>query len=149
MWILDPVTLLNLLALVLISVESLRLSIYVGAEHLWLDTVLLLSFQLRCLLFLFLAWLLWLQPLVQCQMRVCVLGYVQFIANPVDSSPPHSSVHGIFQARIRNWVSISLLQGIFWTQGSNKPASPISPELTGRFFTTVPIGMPHNIEQQW
>ena len=69
--------------------------------------------------------------------------------HPMDSSPPHSSVHGIFQARILNWVSIFLLQGIFRTHGSNTPASPISPELAGRFFTTVPTGMPHNIEQQW
>ena len=30
-----------------------------------------------------------------------------------------SSVHGIFQARILEWVAIFLLQGIFRTQGSN------------------------------
>ena len=30
-----------------------------------------------------------------------------------------ASVHGILQARILEWVAISLLQGIFLTQGSN------------------------------
>ena len=30
-----------------------------------------------------------------------------------------TSVHGIFQARILEWVAIFLLQGIFLTQGSN------------------------------
>ena len=35
----------------------------------------------------------------------------------MDCSPPGSSVHGIFQARILEWVSHSLLQEIFLTQG--------------------------------
>ena len=37
----------------------------------------------------------------------------------MDCSPPGSSVHGIFQARILEQVAISPLQGIFLTQGSN------------------------------
>ena len=37
----------------------------------------------------------------------------------MDCNPPSSSVHGILQARILEWVSHSLLQGIFLTQGSN------------------------------
>ena len=42
------------------------------------------------------------------------------LCNPVDCSPPGSSVHGILQARILEWVAMpSLLQGIFATQGSN------------------------------
>ena len=40
--------------------------------------------------------------------------------NPMDCSLPHSSVHGISQARILEWVAISSThQGIFLTQGSN------------------------------
>ena len=39
----------------------------------------------------------------------------------MDCSPPGSSVHGILQARILEWVAMpSLLQGIFPTQGSNQ-----------------------------
>ena len=41
------------------------------------------------------------------------------VCNPMDYSPPGSSVHGILQARILEWVAIPLLQGIFPTQGSN------------------------------
>ena len=35
----------------------------------------------------------------------------------MDCSPPSSSVHGIFQARILEWVAIFFLQGIFPAQG--------------------------------
>ena len=48
-------------------------------------------------------------------------------------SPPSSSVHGISQARILEWVAISYSRGIFLTQGSNPS---LSPALAGRFFTT-------------
>ena len=40
--------------------------------------------------------------------------------DPMDCSLPDSSVHGISQARILEWVAIFLLQGIFPTQGSNQ-----------------------------
>ena len=41
------------------------------------------------------------------------------LCDPMDCSPPGSSVHGILQARILEWVAISFLQGSFPTQGSN------------------------------
>ena len=41
------------------------------------------------------------------------------LCNPMDCSLPGSSLHGILQARILEWVAIFLLQGIFPTQGSN------------------------------
>ena len=37
----------------------------------------------------------------------------------MDCILPSYSVHGIFQAIVLEWISISLLQGIFLTQGSN------------------------------
>ena len=37
--------------------------------------------------------------------------------DPIDCSLPGSSVHGIFQARILEWVAIFFFQGIFPTQG--------------------------------
>ena len=40
-------------------------------------------------------------------------------ATPMDCSPPGSSVHGIFQARILEWVATFFSGGIFLTQGSN------------------------------
>ena len=41
------------------------------------------------------------------------------LCNPMDCSSPGCSVHGIFQARILEGVSISFSWGIFLTQGSN------------------------------
>ena len=41
------------------------------------------------------------------------------LCDPMDCSPPGSSVHGISQARILEWVAIFFFQGIFPTQGSN------------------------------
>ena len=55
-------------------------------------------------------------------------------------SPLGSSVHGIFHARILEWVAISS------SRGSSHPgmeaASLASPALAGRFFTTGPPGKP-------
>ena len=45
----------------------------------------------------------------------------------MDCSPPSSSVHGIFQARILEWAAIS-----FSNPGIKSP----SPAMAGRFFTT-------------
>ena len=42
------------------------------------------------------------------------------LCNPMNFSPPGSSLHGILQARVLEWVAIFLLQGIFPTQGSNR-----------------------------
>ena len=42
----------------------------------------------------------------------------------MDCSLLGCSIHRILQARILEWVSHSLLQGIFPSQGSNKPRSP-------------------------
>ena len=39
--------------------------------------------------------------------------------DPMDCNLPGSSVHGISQARILEWVAISFSRGIFPTQGSN------------------------------
>ena len=50
---------------------------------------------------------------------VCSLSHVP-LGNPMHSSLPGSSVHGISQARTLEWVAISFSRGlIFQTQGSN------------------------------
>ena len=36
--------------------------------------------------------------------------------DPTDYSPPGSSVHGIFQARILEWVAISFTKGSSWSR---------------------------------
>ena len=44
------------------------------------------------------------------------------LCNPVDCSPPGSSVHGILQARVLEWVAISFSRGSAWS--GIKPRSP-------------------------
>ena len=57
------------------------------------------------------------------------------LCDPMDYSPPGSSVHEIFQARISNTLAGChfLLQWVFLTQGSN-PHFLVSPALAGQFF---------------
>ena len=40
------------------------------------------------------------------------------LCSSMDCTLPDSSVHGIFQARVLEWVAIFFFQGIFSTQGS-------------------------------
>ena len=62
------------------------------------------------------------------------------LCDPMDCSPPGSSVHGIFQARILEWVSISYFRGS--SDPGMEPTSLVSPALAGRFFNTGPPGKP-------
>ena len=54
------------------------------------------------------------------------------LCGPMDYSLPGSSVHGILQARILEWVAIPSSRGSF--QSGIEPAPPVSPALAGRFF---------------
>ena len=58
------------------------------------------------------------------------------LCNSLDCSPPGSSVHGISQARVLEWVAISFPRESFHPE--IKPASLVSPSLAGGFFTTMP-----------
>jgi len=62
----------------------------------------------------------------------------------MDCSPPGSSVHGVFHARITGVGCHFFLQGILTNPGI-ETASPVSPALAGRFLTTVPPGNPLRI----
>ena len=53
----------------------------------------------------------------------------------MDCSPPGSSVHGILQARILEWVAISS------SRESSQPRDRTQVScIAGRFFTTEPLG---------
>ena len=58
------------------------------------------------------------------------------LCDPMDNSPPGSSVHGILEARILEWVAIKL-------------TSLMSSALAGGFFTTEPPGKPLEYSQDW
>ena len=51
------------------------------------------------------------------------------LCNPINYRQPGSSVHGILQARVLEWVAISFSRG-------SPGIEPPSPALAGRFFTT-------------
>ena len=53
---------------------------------------------------------------------------------PMDCSPKGSSIHGILQARILEWVAISSTRASSWAR--IKPVSLTSPAFPDGFFTT-------------
>ena len=63
------------------------------------------------------------------------------LCNPLDYSPPGSSVPGVLQARILEWAAIPFSRGS--SRPGMEPASPALPSaLAGRFFPTEPPGRP-------
>ena len=56
------------------------------------------------------------------------------LCDSVDCSPPHSSVHRIFQARILEWVAISFSRDL--PDPGIEPVSLASAASAGGFFTT-------------
>ena len=59
------------------------------------------------------------------------------LCDPMDCGPPGSSVHGVLQARILEWVAISLFRG------SSQPRDRTRVSyIAGRFFITEPPGKP-------
>ena len=60
------------------------------------------------------------------------------LCDPLDCSPSGSSVHGISQARILEWVAFS------FCRGSSQPRDQTGVScIAGRFFTTKPPRKPH------
>ena len=72
-------------------------------------------------------------------MRAMSLQSCPTLCDPMDRKTA-SSVHGIFQARMLEWVSQSLLQGIFLT---NQRVERISPVLQADFLPPEPLEKPH------
>ena len=48
----------------------------------------------------------------------------------MDYSPPGSSIHGIFQARVLEWVAVSFSRGSFWPRDQTQVSG-----IAGRCFT--------------
>ena len=61
---------------------------------------------------------------------VSPVSCVLLFANPVDWSLPGSSVHGILQARIPEWVAIPFSRRSFWVRDQTQISC-----IAGRFFT--------------
>ena len=69
---------------------------------------------------------------------VYLLSHVWLFCDPMEYSPPGSSVQEILQVRILEWLAIS------FSGGSSQPRNQICiSSLAGRFFATEPPGKPH------
>ena len=67
--------------------------------------------------------------LSEVEVKCYSLSRVLTLCNPMDYSPPGSSVHGILQERILGWVAISL------SRGSSRPRDRTwVSSIAGRFF---------------
>ena len=64
--------------------------------------------------------------------------------NPMDCSLPGSSVHGVSQARILEWVAISFSKGSFWPRDQTWVSC-----IAGRFFTDWAPEKPTAIISLW
>ena len=68
------------------------------------------------------------------------------LCDPVDCRPPGSSIHGILQARILEWVAISFSRGSSWprdrTQVSHKQADVLTSEPPGNHGLYSPWNSP-------
>ena len=62
------------------------------------------------------------------------------LCNPLLFGPPGSSICGIFQARVLEWVAISCSRGSSWPRDQACVASITY--IVGRFFTAEPLGKP-------
>ena len=63
------------------------------------------------------------------------------LCDPTDYSPPGSSVHGILQARILEWVSMPSSRGSY--PPSDQTRDSCSSFAVNEFFTTKPLGKPN------
>ena len=80
-------------------------------------------------------------PPVSYGCSTCVLSHFSrpTLCDPMDCSPPGSSVHGILQSRILEWVVM------LSSRGSSQPRYRTCVSCTvGRFFSTEPPGKPHD-----
>ena len=66
---------------------------------------------------------------------VCTLSCLT-LCNPMDRSPPGSSVHGILQARLLEWIAMP-----FSSQPRDRTRVSC---IAGGFFTAEPLGKPAN-----
>ena len=65
------------------------------------------------------------------EMKLLVAQSGLTLCNPMDCSPPGSSVHGILQARLLEWVTIPL------SRGSSRPRDQTQVScIAGGFFTS-------------
>ena len=75
-----------------------------------------------------------LSPFYTCELAKSLQSCLT-LCDPVDCSPPDSSVHGILQARILEWVPMPSSRGSSWPRDRTCISLP-TPVLAGSFFTS-------------
>ena len=73
-------------------------------------------------------------------MRAKSLQSCLTLCDPMDCTPPGSSVHGISQARTLEWTATSFSEDL-----PDPGIEPMSGTLAGMFFTAMPPGKPHKL----
>ena len=69
------------------------------------------------------------QSQINAGLKVSVTQLCPTLCDPMDCSPPGSSVHGVLQARILEWVAISFSRGSSWPRDWTWVS-----RIAGRFF---------------
>ena len=77
--------------------------------------------------------------------QIIVLSRVR-LCDPMDCNPPDSSVHGIFQTRMLEWVAISYFKESSWPRDWTIPS--VSPALQEDSLPAEPSGKPHCVNNQ-
>ncbi|XDA86486.1 hypothetical protein R6Z07M_016199 [Ovis aries] len=86
------------------------------------------------------------KPITYCCCLVAQSCRCQTLFSPMDCSPPGSSVHGICQARIREWVAVSFSRGSSQPQDLPDPGiEPMSPALQVDSLPLSHLGSPHTL----
>ena len=87
----------------------------------------------------------------QCQRMLKVSEVTQScptLCDPMDCSLPGSSVHGIFQARVLEWVAISFWSGLPFPSPGDLPDPGIEPRSPALQADALPSEPPGKPEQQ-
>ena len=113
-----------------LSVDNSR-SIHFAANgiiSLFSGWVIVHAVHVACLYPFICQWTFWLSP---CRVCACLVAQLYLtLCSPMDCSPPGSPIHGFFEENT-GVGSLSLLQGIFPTQGLNQAS-----RIAGGFFTS-------------
>ena len=80
-------------------------------------------------------------------MHAKLLQLCPAFCDPMDCSPPGSSVPGIFQAKILDWVAISFSRASFQLRDRTRVSCTSC--TAGRFFTPEPLGKPDMQSTFW